>query len=255
MGAAASYIATQREHQRYLHGLQQVLQDQQTQQQNAILRVQQLSQTFLFQALSEHSQHSVTHYEQDQQRQQQQLSQDNTDFDSPPLLPLSSPPSSNPDLNPSDSEDNNDPSPPPSPPPAPAPAPAPTPTPAPSLSPSPSPSPPPSPSPLPPAPHIPLGGRPYREPIQIHSLGPMNIQCPHCHALHFISEQLSNSCLCDPCFGMCCLQGQVNLRPIQQWPMFSKTSLMILKIKENLERKCINITMLLLLLLLGQIGE
>ena len=223
-GQQQAVLQQQREHQRYLHGLQQVLQDQQTQQQNAVLQVQQLSQTFLSQALSEHSQHSVAHYEQDQQRQQQQLSQDNTDFDSPPLSPLSSLPSSNPDLNPSDSEDDNDPSPPSSPPPAPAPAPAPasTPTPAPSPSPPPPPPPPlppsPSPPPPPPAPHIPLGGRPYREPIQIHSLGPMNIQCPHCHALHFISEKLSNSSLRNPRFGMCCLQGQVNLPPIQQWP-------------------------------------
>ena len=46
----------------------------------------------------------------------------------------------------------------------------------------------------------------------------MNIQCPHCHALHFISEKLSNSAIRNPHFGICCLQGQVTLPPIQQWP-------------------------------------
>jgi len=46
----------------------------------------------------------------------------------------------------------------------------------------------------------------------------MNIQCSHCHALHFISEKLSNSGVCNPRFGMCCLQGQVDLPHIQQWP-------------------------------------
>ena len=202
-------LQLQMEHQRDLQLHQQALQEQQIQQQNAVLQAQQLSQ-----ALSEHSERSAEHYEQDLERQQQQSSQDNPDLDSPSLSPPGSPvslsppspppppppPNPNPNPNPSDSEDDNDPSPPPSPPPAPAPAP--------SL----------SPSPPPPAHHIPFGGRPYREPIQIHSLGPMNIQCPHCHALHFISEKLSNSSLCNPHFGICCVQGQVNLPPIQQWP-------------------------------------
>ncbi|KIK20564.1 hypothetical protein PISMIDRAFT_105502 [Pisolithus microcarpus 441] len=46
----------------------------------------------------------------------------------------------------------------------------------------------------------------------------MNIPCPNCHALHFLSEKLSNSSPLHPCFGLCCLQGQVALPPIQQWP-------------------------------------
>ena len=40
---------------------------------------------------------------------------------------------------------------------------------------------------------VPPGGRSYVEPIQPHSLGPINIQWPNCHALHFISEKLTNS--------------------------------------------------------------
>ena len=46
----------------------------------------------------------------------------------------------------------------------------------------------------------------------------MNIRCPNCHALHFMSEKLTNSGVREPRFGMCCLQGQVNLPAIQQWP-------------------------------------
>ncbi|KIK21159.1 hypothetical protein PISMIDRAFT_655460 [Pisolithus microcarpus 441] len=46
----------------------------------------------------------------------------------------------------------------------------------------------------------------------------MNIPCPNCHALHFLSEKLSNSSPLHPRFGLCCLQGQVALPPIQRWP-------------------------------------
>ena len=70
----------------------------------------------------------------------------------------------------------------------------------------------------PPPPHIPPGGRAYIEPVELHSLGPMNIQCSNCHALHFISEKLSSSGVRNPRFGICCLQGQVNLPHIEQWP-------------------------------------
>ena len=66
--------------------------------------------------------------------------------------------------------------------------------------------------------HVPPGGRPYTEPVELHFLGPMNIQCPNCHAFHFISEKLINSDVHNPHFGLCCLQGQVNLPPMQQWP-------------------------------------
>jgi hypothetical protein len=66
--------------------------------------------------------------------------------------------------------------------------------------------------------HISPGGRSYTEPIELHSLGSLNIQCPNCHALHFISEKLTNSGVHAPHFGMCCLQGQVHLSIIHQWP-------------------------------------
>ena len=180
----------------------------QSQENNALVQTQQLSQALLADAFSEHSQHSADQYEQDQQRQQQQ----NSNPGSPPSSPSPSPPPP--------------PSPGPSLPRSPIPRPAPR-SPSPPL-PNPGPDPDPSDSsssdsenangdPQPPYP-IPPGGRQYTEPVQIHSLGPMNIQCSNCHALHFISEKLSNSGVRNPRFGMCCLQGQVNLPPIQQWP-------------------------------------
>ena len=43
---------------------------------------------------------------------------------------------------------------------------------------------------------LPKGWRPYHEPQggpECHYLGPMNVECNHCHALHFESEKLSSS--------------------------------------------------------------
>ena len=54
----------------------------------------------------------------------------------------------------------------------------------------------------------------YQEPATRHSLGPMDVQCPHCHALHFKCEKLTNSSVVNPKFGICCLQGQIQLPPI-----------------------------------------
>lgn len=50
-------------------------------------------------------------------------------------------------------------------------------------------------------------------------MGPMNIECRHCHALHWDSEKLSSSTRADKKFGGCCLQGQVMLPPLPPPPM------------------------------------
>ena len=82
----------------------------------------------------------------------------------------------------------------------------------------PSPSSLPSPLPLPPpSPPGNAGGMP-RAPDQRHFLGPMNLQCPYCHALHFTAEKLSNSTIREPKFGMCCLSGQIDLPPFPPAP-------------------------------------
>ncbi|KNZ78075.1 hypothetical protein J132_02265 [Termitomyces sp. J132] len=51
-----------------------------------------------------------------------------------------------------------------------------------------------------------------------HYLGPMTVICPHCQALHFDAEKLTKSTRNNPKFGMCCLQGQVNLPRLQDAP-------------------------------------
>src|SRR5882762_5380584 len=58
---------------------------------------------------------------------------------------------------------------------------------------------------------VPLGCQQYHDPESHHRLGAMNVPCPHCHALHFLSEKLSTSLNAHPHFGMCCLQGQIQL--------------------------------------------
>ena len=97
------------------------------------------------------------------------------------------------------------------------------PTPPPSRSPTPPPlprrdSPPPPPPGPPPGPPPPPPPQPARAPAERHSLGPMNLQCPHCHALHFKAEKLTSSTLNQPKFGTCCLTGQVHLPPFPPAP-------------------------------------
>ena len=75
-------------------------------------------------------------------------------------------------------------------------------------------------NPIPPQ-TIPKGRRPYHEPQggpERHSLGPMNVECNHCHALHFDSEKLSISTRANKGFGSCCLQGQIQLPAFRQPP-------------------------------------
>ena len=66
--------------------------------------------------------------------------------------------------------------------------------------------------------NVPKGCRPYKDPAFRHSLGPMNVSCPNCHALHFQSEKLVNSSNVHPKFGVCCLQGQIQLPSISHSP-------------------------------------
>ena len=65
---------------------------------------------------------------------------------------------------------------------------------------------------------VPVACHPYQEPATRHSLGPMDVECPHCHALHFNCEKLSRSTVAHVKFGMCCLQGQIQLPPISESP-------------------------------------
>ena len=67
---------------------------------------------------------------------------------------------------------------------------------------------------------LPRARRPYidLQPNEIHSLGPMNVLCSHCNALHWDCEKLSASTARNPKFGSCCLQGQIQLPPLREPP-------------------------------------
>jgi len=43
----------------------------------------------------------------------------------------------------------------------------------------------------------------------------LSVICSHCHALHFDCEKLTSSWVNHPKFGMCCLQGQIQLSSLQ----------------------------------------
>lgn len=66
--------------------------------------------------------------------------------------------------------------------------------------------------------NLPRGRKQYKEPPRRQSIGSMDIQCPKCHALHFKGERLSKSTVANSKFGMCCLQGQVQLERFQDPP-------------------------------------
>ena len=46
----------------------------------------------------------------------------------------------------------------------------------------------------------------------------MDVECPHCRALHWLAEKRSDSSAAAPAFGMCCNSGQVRLPPIREPP-------------------------------------
>jgi len=43
----------------------------------------------------------------------------------------------------------------------------------------------------------------------------LTVICPHCHALHFDCEKLRSLLVNLPKFGICCLQGQIQLPSLQ----------------------------------------
>lgn len=52
----------------------------------------------------------------------------------------------------------------------------------------------------------------------VFNLGPMNIECSKCHALHFLCERKSDSSETNPKFGTCCLNGKITLPMLAQPP-------------------------------------
>src|SRR6266545_2578632 len=75
------------------------------------------------------------------------------------------------------------------------------------------------PLPLPPVPqNLPITHTPFSPTWPVHNMGPMDIECPYCHALHWKEERLSKSSLRNPTFGKCCLSGKIWLPTLNQPP-------------------------------------
>ncbi|KAF5336489.1 hypothetical protein D9611_006749 [Ephemerocybe angulata] len=80
--------------------------------------------------------------------------------------------------------------------------------------------------------------RAYHDPATRHDLGRMDVECPHCHALHWMDEKLSKSSTASPKFGVCCGQGKVKLDAIPEPPallrtMFTSMDPLYIKFRED----------------------
>lgn len=64
-----------------------------------------------------------------------------------------------------------------------------------------------------------IARRPYVDPPERHDLGPMNVECPYCRALHWNAERTAESMKsATPAFGTCCNHGKVRLPPPRNPP-------------------------------------
>jgi hypothetical protein len=55
-------------------------------------------------------------------------------------------------------------------------------------------------------------------PTELHYLGKLEYQCRHCHALHWLDEQLTSLSARNPQFGLCCLRGKVSINYVAHLP-------------------------------------
>ena len=60
--------------------------------------------------------------------------------------------------------------------------------------------------------------KPYEDIAEHHNLGHMDVTCPDCGALHWLSEKLSSSSKRNPRFGTCCSKGRVHLPALEAPP-------------------------------------
>ncbi|KAJ7673753.1 hypothetical protein DFH06DRAFT_1035878, partial [Mycena polygramma] len=63
-----------------------------------------------------------------------------------------------------------------------------------------------------------IARREYHDPESRHDLGPMNVECPHCGALHWADERVAGSSKHAPEFGICCNHGKVQLERLEAPP-------------------------------------
>ncbi|KAJ6527655.1 hypothetical protein B0H19DRAFT_1275024 [Mycena capillaripes] len=58
----------------------------------------------------------------------------------------------------------------------------------------------------------------YHDPEARHDLGPMNVKCLHCGALHWVDKRVAGSSKHNPEFGICCDHSKVKLQRFEQPP-------------------------------------
>jgi hypothetical protein len=63
-----------------------------------------------------------------------------------------------------------------------------------------------------------IARKPYEDVAERHNLGRMDVTCPDCGALHWLSEKLSSSSKRNPRFGTCCSEGRVRLPALEAPP-------------------------------------
>jgi hypothetical protein len=60
-----------------------------------------------------------------------------------------------------------------------------------------------------------------------HRCSPMNYECSHFGALHYLEEKLQSSSIRDPVFTLCCANGKVKLPLLQEPPTDLKNLLTV----------------------------
>src|SRR5437879_1775832 len=50
--------------------------------------------------------------------------------------------------------------------------------------------------------------------LSVNNVGKMNVECPFCHAFHWLDERVSSSSISHPEFEMCCAHGKIRLPPL-----------------------------------------
>jgi len=88
---------------------------------------------------------------------------------------------------------------------------------------------------------LPQACQPFNPNWPVHSLGKMDVVCPNCHALHWMSERLVNSTNQTPLFGMCCTSGKIKLPKLADPPgeilnLLSGQDHMAKKFRENIRK-------------------
>jgi len=61
--------------------------------------------------------------------------------------------------------------------------------------------------------------QPVIDNLPTHDIGHMNVECPFCHAFHWIDEHVLSSSVDHPEFGTCCDHGKVMLPPLRVPPL------------------------------------